>query len=287
MIDRFAYPGDGMSADGSYFVSHGGGKAGVGESGEWSLKKSQTCKDKGIRGLIESYRLGRPVLVIQGREYPFAPAKVFDSGAPANPRYWILGTFVVRFYWPTLAFSPDTHDWHVRFNFLFQRDGIFKSCLPEQTTNLLFRCPCCQRPSPQPYVNVNLCLHIQCPLFFRRPDGQVFDVRNAGGSLEQIYRLDFLTQRSIAIALQEATECDDDECDACHSVPFPLDSGTPACSPNVRSEDKPSEFLQTSAARCPDCCFVTVRRRLGGWQCANKCKARFLVASFSSLAPNT
>ncbi|KAJ7905907.1 2OG-Fe(II) oxygenase superfamily-domain-containing protein [Mycena leptocephala] len=171
---------DCFECGGKIIISHGGGKAESARSQNGQTTKKvaddQRAGDLSVRGLIENYRHGQPlVLLIDDKYGPFP----FDLGEVYMA---VLGFYKIIHMWAEYQPSNSNANGRVvRYKFAFQ----WCEGQPVKTPNLYFPCSACGNTSPRVFREW-ACLHPTCSLFWIMP---------SGGSLplNLDYNPDFLT----------------------------------------------------------------------------------------------
>ncbi|KAJ3549725.1 hypothetical protein NM688_g5149 [Phlebia brevispora] len=238
LLGGFSASRDLFHNDGRLIISHGGGKAesihkhnGLLETLEAS---DQMEEDKSVRALLGVYRTKRPVALLIDENYKLFPYDLSSKGCT----YAVLGWYYIAHAWAEYQFASNTVGRVVRYKFAFQwceSQGqpwwMFSSpedtfnlshgspsstnsmppvdeltiCMENMTVNTLSdpeshrTCQLCGYSSPTVYEQGWMCLQPDCPLFWRRENGeeapayltysQVFlrPVPLLGESLQSIY----------------------------------------------------------------------------------------------------
>ncbi|KAG9125118.1 hypothetical protein FRC07_008914 [Ceratobasidium sp. 392] len=134
LLGRFPSPRDAWRHDGRLIVSHGGGKHMMNEDqiqpddlvalaqSKHQLGDDQLETDSSIRGLLTSYRMFRPVVILAEADYEHLQKFNLKRGYAKEANYYVLGHYAIVAAWAEreeISFQGET-SLYTRWKFAFQ-----------------------------------------------------------------------------------------------------------------------------------------------------------------------
>ncbi|OCH87040.1 hypothetical protein OBBRIDRAFT_837689 [Obba rivulosa] len=119
LLSAFSSSRDIFAQDGRLIISHGGGKAESLHSKEGRAETQQAsdqqAEDKSVRALLNTHRLGRPVVLLADDKYRLFPYDLAAKGCT----YIVLGYYHIAHAWAERHPAENSHGHVVRYKFAF------------------------------------------------------------------------------------------------------------------------------------------------------------------------